>query len=896
MDLDSTNLIAAFSELERKTQYQFFYDRNWFKDVSLSGSYDSISLKEVLTDMLNNTIFNYYIIDNKVVITKNAIIYDELPKGFFVEKKDSNALTTNPVAVRKSIPIFIPKNSSQKQNKVLTFSVGKVDENATNEKLNLSGFVTTKKTKEPLANLALLVKGENSGIVTDADGYYEVDLDFGPNELEARALGIESTTISVIMYNNGKLDIQLEEEIEQLDEVVLSADLKRNILDKNTGSTQIDVEETKTVPLVLGERDVLKVATNLPGITTAGEATLGFNVRGGKTDQNLILFDNAVLYNPQHFFGIFSAINPFTLGSVEIFKGNIPAEYGGRLSSVFDLKTKSNVTDDFDIEGSIGPVTGNLAIGIPVVKGKSKLTVAGRGAYANWLLRSLNDESLNNSEASFYDFTASYEHQINDANKVKVTGYGSRDDFSITSDSLFVYNNRLVSVNWNNQLNEKNALELNLSNTQFGFNIEFDGNSNNDFDLGYVVNETGLGLKLKRIFNKSFSLDYGIASKFYSIDPGRIEPRGTDSDVNFLEIPTEQALESAVFLSSEIDIGDKLTLDAGVRFSLFNALGPSTQFVYDENSPRTSNSVVDTLNFGRNELVETYGGPEFRVAARYIFNQDFSIKGSFNNTIQYIHRLSNNTTVSPIDTWKLSDFNIRPQTGNQWNLGLYRNLKENEYELSLEGFYKNSNDILDFKTGAQILLNENIETEVLQGSGRAYGVELLIKKNRGKLNGWLGYTFSRSFVRLDSDFSEERVNNGEFFPANFDKPHDFSLVGNYKFTRRLSLSANVVYQTGRPVTFPIGNFMFNNSNFVAFSDRNEFRIPDFYRLDLGFNIEGNHKKSKLAHGFWTISIYNVLGRNNPFSVFFVTRDGEIRPLQSSIFAIPIPSITYNFKF
>ncbi|MEX0360417.1 MAG: TonB-dependent receptor plug domain-containing protein, partial [Allomuricauda sp.] len=417
-----------------------------------------------------------------------------------------------------------------------------------------------------------------------------------------------------------------------------------------------------------------------------------------------------------------------------------------------------------------------------------------------------------------------------------------------------------------------------------------------DFDLGYKNNETEIKLKMKYLHSDKHKFDFGLSSKLYVVDPGDIVPLGGDSEVTSLTIPQEKGLESAVFASDSYEVNDKLLIDIGLRYSFYAALGASSQRIYQENGPKNSGTLVETQDFDKNEVIETYGGPEARVSARYFLTPDFSIKASINNAYQYIHTLSSNTTVSPTDTWKLSDLNIKPQEAYQGSLGLYKNFGGNTFELSLEGYYKKQTNLLDYKVGAQLLLNEAIETEVIQGDGKAYGVEFLIKKNEGKLNGWLGYTYSRSFVKLDSPFAEERVNNGEFFPSNFDKPHDISLVANYKFTRRFSASANFVYQTGRPVTFPIGSFSFNNSEFVFYSDRNKFRIPDYYRLDLSFNMEGNHKIKKFAHSFWSFSIYNVLGRNNPYSVFFVTEDGDIKAYQSSIFAIPVPTITYNFKF
>jgi len=329
---------------------------------------------------------------------------------------------------------------------------------------------------------------------------------------------------------------------------------------------------------------------------------------------------------------------------------------------------------------------------------------------------------------------------------------------------------------------------------------------------------------------------------------------------------------------------------------MFNGVGPSNQFEYSDDLPKSDASIIETKSFKSGEISSTYVNPEFRLATRYSINNSFSLKASYGRMAQYLHTISNNTTASPIDVWKLSDINIKPQTSHQFTLGLFKNLDANIIQLSLEGFYKLSNNALDFKTGSQILLNENIEQDVLQGKGKSYGVEFLAKKNIGKMNGWLSYTYSRSLIKLESQFEEEEVNGGGFFPSNFDKPHNINLIFNYKFTKRYSLSSNFTYQTGRPVTFPVGTFNFGNSEFTVYSDRNKFRIPDYYRLDLGFNIEGNHKLKKIGHSFWTISVYNVLGRNNPFSVFFVTEEGEVKAYQSTIFSVPVPTITYNFKF
>jgi len=892
LTIENNSIEEVLAEIENQTNFQFYYAKQWLDTLDITKRYNDVFIAEILKDLFDDTDVNFYISwDDRIILTLNNSIYNELPQGFLEESKESEIVRE---VTNTSSPVLLAKQKDNSTNILETVRIGKERIENNKSALKLSGYIKNIETDEPIQNLALFVRAINKGVSTDMDGFYEIELPPGSHLVQTSAMGIEASERNVILYDDGQLDFSLNENLEQLDEVVVEADAIRNVEDASTGNTRIGSEESKNVPLALGERDVLKIATTLPGITTAGEGASGFNVRGGKTDQNLILLDNAVIYNPTHFFGFFQAFNPFAINDLNIYKGSIPAEFGGRLSSVFDISSKDANTEDFKGEVSIGPVTANAVIEVPVVKEKAGLMVGARGAYSDWILRSLDEENLKNSQASFYDFIAKYNHRIDEKNEVRATAYYSRDVFSITSDSLFDYSNRLFSTTWNRKLSEKSSGSLILNNSQYRFNIDFDGTTNRNFEQGFQIDETELKAQFKYIRNESHTIDYGISGKLYSVLPGEIAPKSPNDIIRPLSIPEEKALETAIFVSDDFKVNEKLQLDMGLRYSFFGAMGPTVQREYQEGLPKSETTVSGTKTFGDFKIYENYGGPEARISARYLVNDSLSVKASFNNTYQFIHTLSNNTTVSPVDTWKLSDRNIKPQRANQFSLGVYQNISD--YELSLEGFYKRQNNIIDFKTGAQLFLNESIETEVLQGQGKAYGVELLIRKNRGKLNGWLGYTYSRSFFKLDSPFPQETVNDGEFFPSNFDKPHDFSMVVNYKITRRFSFSGNFVYQTGRPVTFPVGNYEFNGNEFVLYSDRNQFRIPDFYRLDLGFNIEGNHKIKKFAHSFWTISVYNVLGRNNPYSVFFVSQDGDVEALQSSIFAIPIPSITYNFKF
>jgi len=534
---------------------------------------------------------------------------------------------------------------------------------------------------------------------------------------------------------------------------------------------------------------------------------------------------------------------------------------------------------------------------LPIEKNKSSIIFGGRATYSDWILKSLDDENLKNSQAGFYDGILKYNNAINSNNNIEATAYYSHDRFSLSSDSIYKYSNRLASLKWDHTFNKKSKAALIFTNSEYKFNIDYDSDDLNAFDFGYKVNESQLQLKFNYQLTPKHTLSYGIASKLYNISPGYQHPKNPESLLISTDIEKERALESAIYLADSYKLSDKLLLDLGLRYSYYAALGEANVNSYEAGLPLSNETVTGTTHYKKNEVLKTYGGFEPRLAARYFITEDFSVKAGYDMTRQYIHLLSSNVTQSPTDTWKLSDSNVAPQTAQQISLGLFKNLKDEEYEISLEGYYKKSKNILDYKVGAQIVLNENVETELLQGEGKAYGVELLLKKTTGRLNGWIGYTYSRTFIKLDSQFSSEKVNNGDYFPANFDKPHDLSAILNYKFTRRYSLSTNFLYQTGRPITYPIGTYQYGNAQYTLYSDRNAYRIPDYIRLDIGINIEGNHKIKKLAHSFWNISVYNVLGRNNPYSIYFVTdQSGKVKGYKTSIFSIPVPSITYNFKF
>lgn len=898
INFDNINRIDALKNLESLIEYNFYFEESWFDDALISKSFKDVEIESVIEEILEDTSVNYLIFDFKVILTKNNAIIVKLPEAYFAnENKDSIGINSINRNENSKTPIqqkqFI---SNQAKTNSEIYAIGKEDTNNNQSKYLVSGYIRDSKTNKSIDNLVVFIKDKNINTTTDTSGYYALEVPVGFNELETSSLSYGKSKRKIIVYGSGILSFSIDESLELLDEIVIESDKDDNVKKAEVGVTRIDIEGIKNIPLVLGERDVLKVATTMPGIKTAGEGALGYNVRGGKVDQNLILFDDAVMYNPSHFFGVFSAINPFATGSVDIYKGSIPAEFGGRLSSVIDISTKEPNMKEFSGEGNIGPITGNLMIETPIIKDKMSVLVGGRATYSDWVLKAISEESIKNSKANFYDALVKFNYKINKKNDLQATAYYSNDEFSITSDSVYGYSNRLASVKWNHKFNDKNRASLQLATSQYKFNIVYDGIFNRNFDFGYSINETQFKLNAKYLHSDKHKFSYGLSSKLYAIKPGDIVPLGNESVVESKSVNRERGLESAFFVSDLFEVNKKLLLDIGIRYSLYASLGAGTQNIYDPFQPKSLESVVETKTFKKNEIIKTYGGPELRFSARYFLTPNVSLKVGYNKTIQYSHLLSTNTTASPVDSWKLSDLNIEPQRAEQFSVGLYKNFNGGLYELSIEGYYKRMKNLLDFKVGAELLLNENIETELLQGKGKAYGVELLLKKKKGRLNGWLGYSYSRTLVQLDSEFLTNQVNNGDYFSANQDRPHDVSLISNYRLTKRYSVSFNFNYQSGRPITYPVGKYIYNGNEQVLYSDRNKFRIPDYYRLDLGVNIEGNHKNVKLAHSFWNISVYNVLGRNNPYSVFFVNENGEIKGYKSSIFSIPVPTITYNFKF
>jgi hypothetical protein len=680
--------------------------------------------------------------------------------------------------------------------------------------------------------------------------------------------------------------------VKTLESVTISAAL--NVKSTTMGVQSIDIKTIKQVPVLFGEADILRVVMATPGVKTVGEASTGLNVRGGSTDQNLILFNEATIYNPSHFFGMFSSFNPDLIKEVNLYKSSIPPRYGGRLASVLDIEGREGNKKNFTGSAGIGLLTGRVTLEGPVVKDKTSFLVGARTTYADWLLKLL-PEQYENSTAGFYDLNINISHTINKKNELFVTGYLSKDHFTLNGDTTYGYENKSASIKWKHSFRKMTGT-FTGGYDDYLYSSSATNNSVNAYKLSFNVNQQYLRAHFNYYLNNQHTVDFGFNSVYYTIKPGSLTPYNGNSLVETDIISREQAIESAVYINDKYDVSSDFSIEGGLRYSLFNYLGPKDINLYTPGIPKTEETMVGTQPFDAWKFIKSYGGPEYRLSMRYLFGDQYSLKAGVNTQRQYIHMLSNTAVMAPTDTWKLSDPNVRPQEGIQYSLGIYKNIVKTTVEISFEVYYKTIKDYLDYKSGAHLIMNHHIETDVINTKGEAYGAEFMIKKLSGKLNGWFSYTYSTIKLRQDDPNAGELINDGKPYRANYDKPHDVTFIGNYRINKRLSFSLNATYSTGRPITLPEGIYYYSGSYRTLYGPRNGHRIPDYFRTDFSVNVDGNHKRRQIFHNSWTFGVYNVTGRKNPYSVYYTSERGTINGYKLSIFGSAIPFITYNIRF
>ena len=894
-DFDNVQFEKFVSEVKMKTGYRIYYDPVQIDSLFVTANFIDESLQMVLEKILKDSGFEFTI-DAKardIFILRGQKIITELPGGFFGEEKRKEE---NQEEEQFVVDLFdgYGKKSWLKEDKL--YEIGKKTQTIVAGTAIIKGNVKNAQTGEPVIAASVFIEEPFIGAASDPFGNFTLVIPKGRHVLKIKSVGMLDDEFQIVLYSNGEMDIELIENVVSLKEVEVRADRDVNVTQAQMGVEKMSIRTIRQVPTVMGEPDILRVVLTIPGVKTVGEASTGFNVRGGAVDQNLILFNNATVYNPSHLFGFFSAFNSDVLDGVELYKSSIPARYGGRLSSVLEVNPRYGNKKKVEGKAGIGLLTSRFSIEGPIIKDKTSFIIGGRATYSNWVLQMLKNPDYRTSKGSFYDANLNLSHEISEKSNLYFTGYYSKDKFKLRSDTLYAYDNINGTLKWKNLFSEKLIGTFSGSFSSYSYGISSELVPVNAFDLSFRINQLSGQADFTYNMHARHTFNFGLTSVRYNLRPGSYLPLKEESEVTPNVLEAEQGFESALYLADQFDVSNKLFLHLGVRYSLYNYLGPKSILSYANDVPRTEDSIIDTLSYQKGDLIKTYHGPEFRLSVRYMLSRSLSVKAGYNTLRQYIHMLSNTTVVSPTDTWKLSDPNINPQFGEQFSLGFYKNFRNGTVETSVEGYYKNIRDYLDYKAGAGLIMNPAIEAEVVNTEGKAYGAEFMVKKLSGKLNGWLSYTYSRTLLRMDDPMAGDLINFGNWYPASYDKPHDFTFIGNYKFSHRFSVSLNTTYSTGRPITLPYAKYWLAGSQRVLYSDRNSHRLPDYFRIDLSMNIEGNHYLKQLTHNFWTIGIYNLTGRRNVYSTYFVSEGGKINGYKLSIFGSMIPFVNYNIRF
>ena len=685
---------------------------------------------------------------------------------------------------------------------------------------------------------------------------------------------------------------------QELAEIVVVGGRQSAVNNMMMGSEKFRPQILKNIPSAFGESDIMKIVLSLPGVTSVGEASSGYNVRGGASDQNLILFNGGTVYNPSHLFGIFTSFNSDAVDDVELFKSSVPVEYGGRISSVLKVTSKEANMQKLTGSASISALTSKANLEIPIVKDHVSLLLNGRTTYSDWILKQLPDDSgYKNGTANFYDFGGVLTWKLNSMHRLKVFGYVSNDKFSFSSEDNYGYQNRNFSAEWRSLLNERVTATFSAGLDHYDYFNEDKATPSMAARLSFGIDQLWGKLHIRQRLSEKQVVSYGLSVQHYNVQGGKYEPLGEKSCIKTDELQREKALESAVYIDYERSLTEKLSVSAGLRYSMFNALGPRDVNIYDDNELPSEETLKES-DVRRDGIIKTYHAPELRLSARYALQENLSLKAGFNTMRQYIHKVSNTSIMSPTDIWKLSDLNIKPQNGWQVAAGIYHETAGKRYEFSAEVYYKHISDYLNYRSSAVLLMNHHLETDVIPTKGQAYGIELQAKKPFGKLNGWISYTFSRSLLRQDDERVAMPLNDGEWYSSEYDRPHEVKAVLNLKFTERYSFSSNFNYATGRPTTLPAGKYYDsrNQKYMPYYTDRNTYRIPDYMRLDLAFNIEPTHKLTTFLHTSFSIGVYNALARKNAYNVYYVTEGKDIKGYKLSVFGTAIPYVSLNIKF
>ena len=769
------------------------------------------------------------------------------------------------------------------------------------DKVTISGTIVNSQSNETLIGVNIFIPELQSGTTTNEYGFFSLSVPKGDYTLQISYMGFHTSEEKISLQQNLRKNISLESTTQNLDEIVITERKNiANIKKPEMSVNKLSIQEIKKMPAVLGETDILKSILQLPGVTNAGEGSSGFNVRGGAADQNLILLDEALIYNSSHLFGFFSVFNSDAIKDLKLYKGGIPSRFGGRVSSVLDIYQKEGNSNEFHMNGGIGLISSRLLAEGPIEKGKGSFLVAGRSSYAHLFLK-LTD---NNNSAYFYDLNTKLSYKLNDNNSLFLSGYFGRDVFDINDQFNNVYGNAVLNLRWNHLFSDKlfSNMSMIYSDYYYGLKLDFVGLN---WDSG--IKNYNFKYDFKHYISEKLKMTYGLNAVYYDFNPGTISPTGPSSGINHDQLDKKYALEPALYIDAEQEVTEKLSVNYGLRYSMFYRLGQQDMNIYANNEAVTFNQElqiyekgkpIGTEHFGSGKTIASFDNLEPRLAVSYQLSDNQSIKASYNRMSQYIHLISNTSSPTPLDVWAPSDKFIKPQLLDQVALGYFRNFHNDDYTLETEIYYKKVKNRIDYIDGADLIANEAIEQVVLNGKSRSYGLEVLLRKNSGKLNGWISYTLSRSEQQTPGRTAAETgINNGKWYSTGYDKTHNLAVTASYSLNDKWSFGSTFALQSGQPVTYPNGQYEYGGIIVPSYGARNDDRLPAYHHLDVSATYVPKPDKKKGWQGEWVFSIYNLYNRMNSASMTFRQNEdtGRNEAVRLSIFGI-IPSVTYNFKF
>lgn len=868
-DFSGYKLMEFFMVMEQQYSIRFFYKKDWVDNIVIKQGAVGSTLKFIIENALSPYDLSHIDIQGKnIILIPENYAYFESGKAYnFVR------VVGNPMDKGK-------------------YQLNKVE-----------GFVYFGKTGEPLPGALIFDTKTNKQTVSDYKGYYSINLPGGKTKMQFSFMGLETNLVEVDVLSPGKMDVELMEAPIAIDAVTIMAESgKNNVNRTQMGMVHMDIKSINKLPVLMGEADIIKSMTLLPGVNTTGELSAGFNVRGGNVDQNLILLNDAPIYNASHLFGMFSAFIPNAISAVNLHKGTQPANLGSRVSSVMEIKLKAPDTTKIKGRAGIGILNSTLFVEGPVFNKRISFLVGARTTYSNWLLQKMPSADIRNSKASFYDLIGKVDYKINKNNSFTLFGYGSNDNFTYTNKNDYSYGSVLGGINFNHFFSDGVMLHTAFSYSNYFSSVSFIEDKSTAYQVYSGIEQINGRMEMNIHLPKN-DIVSGFEGIHYKINPGEQLKVGDASDALEFALDNEKALEAAFFVQNTYKINDRFSLSGGLRYSWYSKLGAANSYVYNPDEPINDNSAIEVKTFGAGELVKVYQGLEPRVGFKFGIDETSSIKASFDITRQYQHLISNTSSTTPADYWKSSDLNIKPLVNNQVAAGYFKNFMSNIIETSVELYYKTSENVLEYKNGAVLSMNPTIERDLIAGHARAYGIELMVKKNIGNLTGWLSYTLSRSEIQTQSSFEEETINGGSYYPTYNDRLHDLTFSLNYQLSRRWAAGTNFLYSSGRPATFPEQKYAYHNAEVIYYSERNKYRLPAYHRLDISITYEGFLNLTKKVHPSFTFSVYNIYGHKNIYSVFYKKDTPSANNnyqqyglYKLSIIGVPIPSLTLNLTF